>query len=345
MLPCAIDRETLVWAAPRGDRRVRVFSRERGEGELVGDDRGRRSGDWLDHVRGVLQALGAEGIEIAGLDLAIASTLPLEAGLASSAALGLALVTAIDACAGLGLQARARVRIAHRSETGFVGVACGIMDPFVSGLARAGTALRIDCRSLQLRTLPLPPDRVRILIAHSGVTRSLADGRYQERRAEYSRALQAARRIGLVPADGALRDVDPGQLPALEAGLDPVAFRRARHVLSENQRVDATCAALVAGRLRQAGEQLRAGMRSLRDDFEVSLPELDALCAIADAQPGVYGSRLTGAGFGGCTVHLVAPEAAQDAARAIASDFARAFGRRPPLWQALPAAGASRLED
>ncbi len=345
VLPCAIDRDTVVLVAARRDRQVRVFSRERGAAELREADRSGRRGDWLDYLRGVLDALRAAGAGVGGLDLAVASRVPAEAGLSSSAALCVGLVTAIDACAGLGLDAENRARIAHRAESEFAGVGCGIMDHFASSLGRRGAALRIDCRSLEVRPVPLSPERLALLVAHSGTTRSLARGGYSGRRAECARALEAARRAGLVAAGAALRDLAPGELPALERVLDPAAFRRARHVVTENARVEAACAALAAGDLAGAGALLREGMQSLRRDFEVSTPELDALCRIADAAPGVYGSRLTGAGFGGCTLHLVAPEAAEAAARAIADGFEREFGRRPPLWQVAAAEGASRLEN
>jgi galactokinase len=343
VLPCAIDRDTVAWVAPRRGRRVRAFSRELGAGEVSAADRHLRRGDWLDHLRGVLFALEDEGHDVGGFDLAVASEVPVEAGLSSSAALGLALVTALDAAAELGLPGLARARIAHRAESEFVGVGCGIMDQLASALGQAGAALRIDCRSLRFRTVPLPPDRVRILIAQSGVTRALGDGRYAGRRAECERARDAARRIGLVPPQGTLRDLPAERLPELEPAVDAVAFRRARHVVTENQRVDATCEALAAGDRVRAGAQLRDGMRSLREDFEVSTPELDLLCEIADAQPGVYGSRLTGAGFGGCTLHLVAPGAAEAASREVAAGFERRFRRLPPIWPVRPAAGAAPL--
>jgi galactokinase len=176
------------------------------------------------------------------------------------------------------------------------------------------------------------------------VSRRLAAGGYADRRDECRRAFEAARAAGIAPAGArALRDLAPRDLPALERALEPVLFRRARHVVTENERVDATAAFLREGRLDAAGACLRAGMASLRDDFAVSLPELDALCEIGDALPGVWGSRLTGAGFGGCTLHLVEPAGAAEAAEALAAGFARRFGRRPPVWTCVAASGACAL--
>jgi galactokinase len=344
VLPCAIDRETLVLAGRRGDSRVRVFSRERAEERDFDSLAPEPGGGWLDYAQGVVSALRERGVATGGLDIAIASEVPPESGLSSSAALELALVTAIDRLLDLGLDATARCGLAHRAETAFVGVPCGIMDQFASGLARRDSALRIDCRSLEVVPVPWPASRLQLLIAHSGVRRALAAGSYGERRRECLLALETARRAGAAPRGAtALRDLGPERLESLERALPPRLLRRARHVILENERVDATCAALVAGDLDAAGAALRDGMRSLRDDFEVSTPELDALCELADAASGVYGSRLTGAGFGGCTIHLVDPAASHEVSEIIASGFERRFARRPPLLAATPADGASVL--
>jgi galactokinase len=164
--------------------------------------------------------------------------------------------------------------------------------------------------------------------------------------AECRAALDAARRAGVAAAGArALRDLAGGDLPALAEVLPPRLLRRVRHVVTENARVDATCAALRQGDLARVGGLLREGMCSLRDDYEVSTPELDALCRAADALPGVFGSRLTGAGFGGCTLHLVEPGAAAEVAARLADVFERRFGRRPPTWRLAPAAGAAPLPE
>lgn len=345
VLPCAIDRDTWVLAAARDDARVRAFSRELGEAEFdVAATR--RTGGWIDHVQGIWHALARfgrmeEGTRTRGADLAIASDVPLGSGLSSSAALGVAVATAVDACFELGLSAEDCAGVAHRSESGFVGVGCGVMDQLASALGRRDCALRIDCRTLEVEAVALPQGELAFLVAHSGVSRSLQGAGYAERRHECERALAAARESGVAPSAAALRDLLPPHLPALERQLDPVLFRRARHVILENERVDAMRRALENVDLDRAGSLLKEGMRSLRDDFEVSCPELDALCESGDGQPGVYGSRLTGAGFGGCTLHLVAPAAAESAAAALGEGFERRFGRRPELRVVRSADGAS----
>jgi galactokinase len=344
VLPCAIDLHTLALLARRRGSLARVFSRERGEQVEFDTSAPRRCGGWVDYVQGVVAALGERGVAAGGFDLALASGVPQGAGLSSSAALALAAATALDAALGLGLDAAARARVAHRAESSFTGVACGIMDPFASACGRADHALRLECRSEALEPVPLPAARVRLLVVHSGASRELAQAGYGERVAECREALAQARAAGVAaPGTRALRDFSPADLPALGTALDPLLLRRVRHVVTENARVDAVCRALRAGDLAAAGELLGEGMRSLREDYAVSTPQLDFLCEAASALPGVFGSRLTGAGFGGCTLHLVAPEAAPALAGELAAAFARRFGRRPAIWLLAAAEGAAAL--
>jgi galactokinase len=344
VLPCAIDRETVVVAAPRGDGRVRVFS----EGwpgvtefDVAAPSRRR---DWVDYVQGPFAAFAARGVACGGLDLGVASRVPPESGLSSSAALEVAVAFAAARAAGLDAAPETLARVAHEAETGFVGVSCGIMDQFASALGRAGHALRIDCRTEDVLPIPLGTE-VALLLAASGVERKLAAGGYDMRVAECAVALEGA--VAALPdrSIGSLRDVTPADLPALERRLPDVPFRRARHVVTENARVDAFCEALARGEHAEAGRLLKAGMASLRDDFEVSTPELETLCEAGDAQAGCLGSRLTGAGWGGCTLHWVAPESAAEVGEEIASRFEARFGRRPPILHAIPSAGARLLRE
>jgi galactokinase len=344
VLPFAIDRGTVAVAARRDDALLRVHSTSLGATGAIDAGAFARGRGWLDYVAGVVAAFRSEGLPVPGLDVALASDLPRESGLSSSASLEVAIATLLDVAGNLGLDGAARARLAHRAENEFVGVPCGRMDQLASALGQRSSALRIDCRDFSVRAVPLPGERMRVLIVDSGVRRQLADGDYGRRRAECEAGLAAARDNGIAPAAAATwRDVDPARLDELERALEAPLFRRARHLLTENARVDAVCAVLAGGDLATVGAALRAGQRSLRDDFEVSVPELDALCAAGDAAPGCYGSRLTGAGWGGCTLHLVAPAAAESVRAAVSAAFEARFGRRPSSWLVTPSPGASLL--
>jgi galactokinase len=289
VLPCAIDRFTEVTAPPRGDRTVRVESD--GEHDTFSLDAVRRTGTWRDYVRGVVELLELEH----GATLRIRSTVPRGVGLSSSAALEVAVGRALSELPGEEL-----ALLAQRAENGFVGVRSGIMDQFAVTLARAGHALLLDCRDLRYRHIPIP-DGVAIVVCDSHVKRRLAESGYNERRAACE---AAAAGLGLP----SLRDATLEQVRALP---------RARHVVSENERTLRGAAALEAGDCVTFGELMNASHASLRDDYEVVPPALDELAAATRAVDGCYGSRITGAGFGGCTVSLVT-DAAVEPVRAAA---------------------------
>lgn len=365
VLPCAIDRELCVAAAKRSDRCVRVHAADlrRSDADTPEvahgpttqfqlDDAG-MAGGFVDYVRGAVASLRECGVEVGGLDLAIASDLPIGAGLSSSAALCVALCRAMLEASKLDWSARDVAAAAHRAESHFVGVGCGILDPFAVALGRRGHALRIDCRSHDTELIPFPSSDVAILISDSGVSRRLAGGvgeqdagaGYRKRVAQCAAALAAVTRVSREFRDAhSLRDVAFEWLPALEARMDPLLFRRLRHVVSENLRVDACVEALRCNGkadVEQFGRLLREGHASLRDDYEVSIPELDALCDDADRVTGVFGSRMTGAGFGGSALHVVAADAVESASEEIAARFHTRFGRTPTILVVNASDGAS----
>jgi galactokinase len=277
VLPCAIDRFTVVEVSPRDDAAVHVESL--GELDDFMLDAIDRTGTWRDYVRGVVQLVQPE----AGASLRIESTVPQGAGLSSSASLEIAVGRALSDLPGEEL-----ALLAQRAENEFVGVQCGIMDQFAVTLARADHALLLDCRDLSYRHIPIP-DGVAIVVCDSHVERRLAESGYNQRRAACE---AAARQLGL----RSLRD----------ATLEQVAeMPRARHVVSENERTLRGAAALESGDCDTFGRLMDASHASLRDDYEVVPPELDELAAATRAVDGCYGSRITGAGFGGCTVSLV----------------------------------------
>jgi galactokinase len=294
VLPMAIDLELRLRFQPRVDGRVRLRSPQ-GQPERLDLPSGGELPVWGRYVEGVRSLLDLP----AGIDGEISSDVPLGAGLSSSAALELATARALVAANGQAWDALAVARLAQRAEIEFAGTRCGIMDQLAVALGVAGHALFIDCRSLDVRAVPLPPG-LAIVVCDSAKPRQLAGSAYNDRR---SACEEAARGLG-VPA---LRDATLDMLDRLPPGL----AKRARHVVTENQRVLDFVAALEANHTQRLGELMYSSHASLRDLFEVSCPELDLLVELAADLPGCVGSRLTGAGFGGCTVSLVESTAAE----------------------------------
>ncbi|MEE3328743.1 MAG: galactokinase [Myxococcota bacterium] len=346
VLPCAINRSTLSLVSPRDDDRVRIQAWDLGEEwdlPLRGQEPG---GGSSDYVLGVLSALAEKAVDVPGFDLAITSSVPMGSGLSSSAALSVSLVAALDGLLGLGLSKRNWAELAHRAESHYVGVGCGVLDPLASALGQKGAALRIDCRHSEVEPIEIEGDAWSILIFHSGVTRRLLDGSYTQRVAECEQALEAARAAGVADPDAtSLSDLSVESIAELASVLPDKALRRARHVVTENQRVEAFCLALRQADHAALGELLIQGQASLRDDYEVSILELDSLCELANRCEGVFGSRLTGAGGGGCTLHLVQPDCVAAVQEEVASQFAKRFGYRPDSWVVLPAEGARAVRQ
>jgi galactokinase len=278
-------------------------------------------------VAAVLEAVG--GNTRNGFDLAFGGDLPIGAGLASSAAILVAVIHAVRAILGLETSPAAVARAAHRAESGCVGVRCGIMDPFAIALGRAGHALWLDCRDGSHEWVPIAGVPADLVVLDSGTRRALVDGRYNERVAESSAAFEKLR--ARLPEIGSLSDVTAAQLEGLRGGLDALELRRARHVVSEVERVRRGRAHLKRGELREFGSLLAQSHRSLRDDFEVSTDRLDALVEIASAREDCFGARLTGAGFGGCAFALVRGGAAGSFAATVGAEFERRFGERPAI--------------
>jgi galactokinase len=303
VLPLAIDRTVAVAAAPQADA-VHAYSLDYDQEDSfsLAEIRPLPEGGWRNYVRGVAWALREAGHGLRGLQLALSGDVPIGAGLSSSAALEVAVAGAFAVGEGPP-DPRDLAILAQRSENDFVGVQCGIMDQFAAVFGQAHHALLIDCRSLDVEPVPLRLDEqgVAVVIVDSAVRRALGDSPYNERRRECA---QAAAALGLP----ALRDVAPDELEARRRELPPELYRRARHVATEEARVTAAVGALRRGDLETLGRLLCESHRSLRDDFQVSCPELDMLVDLAARVEGVLGARLTGAGFGGCTLNLVRRE-------------------------------------
>jgi galactokinase len=343
VMPAAIDREIRVAFAPTTDGRVEVALLQTGERrgfEL--DAIGGPSGTWIDYLAGVAWALQAAGQSLVGFRGVLASDLPSGAGLSSSAALELAAAWALHGGAPPSLPPMDVARAAQRAENEFVGVRCGLMDQFAVSHGVAGSALRLDCRSLHWRPVRLPPD-VMLVVCHSGARRSLEGSAYNERRADCERAVEA-----LAAADGShvrsLRDVDDAMLERNRQHMDEIAYRRARHVVDENERLLATERAFEDGDLTAVGRLFAASHASLRDLYQVSSDALDSLVAIAAEVDGVVAARLTGAGFAGCTVNLVRPAAVGAFREAVEREHPRRTGLTPRVMEVRAAAGAGFIE-
>ena len=338
VLPAAINLEIRV-----------AYVNYPGQVELVGLDDGRSGsfrlpvgrppdGSWLDYPAGVAHALQVGGYPIAGLKGVIATTLPMNAGLSSSAAFELASAWALLGEAVFAVDPVDLARLAQRAENDYVGVACGLMDQFAAACGRRDAALLLDCRSLEWRAVALPSD-VEIVVCDTGSSRRLTDSEYNARRAQCEAAVATI--ATKHPTVRSLRDVTVAMLDDLRDDLDPVSERRARHVVAENERVKTTVAALESGDLDTVADAFAASHRSLRDLFEVSSPELDALVEIATSVPGVVASRMTGAGFGGCTVNLVRPDAVGALTDAVERDYPGRTALRPRVIPVRAADGAS----
>ncbi len=337
VLPIAIEREMTAIVRPRADRQVRVRSTA-AAGEARADlDGPLEPGEprWANYVLGVMDGLRRAGAPLRGADLLVDSTIPTGGGLSSSAALEVATALAMRAVGGEGPwpEGMALARLCQHAEHTFAGTPCGIMDQSIVLLARADHAMLLDCRSGDIRHVPLADPDVVVLVCDTQVSHELSDGGYAARRAQCERAAAA---VGVA----ALRDATAEQVDAC-AALGDVERRRARHVVGEIARTLDAVAALARGDYPAVGRLMDASHASLRDDYEVSCAELDTLVSAAGGCDGVYGARMTGGGFGGCAIILARRAAAATVAATVASHYQAAYGRRCPIFATRPAAGAS----
>jgi galactokinase len=343
VLPMALDRSVVVAFEAGAVGRVRAHTIAFNDTRETHFDtiEQTRSTGWFAYVAGVAWSLLLERHSLRGADLVFAGDVPVGAGLSSSAALELATARALCAAAEIEWDAVAMARVAQRAEREFVGVACGIMDQYVSAMARAVCALLLDCRSLESRPVTIPAN-ARFVVMDTGVRRALAGSAYNERRAACERAVTAVRRLS--PDVRALRDVSADLLQRGRAWMDEAAFRRAAHVVAETGRPGALAQALATADLETAGSLMNDSHASLRDLYEVSCPELDVMVEEARRLRGCTGARMTGAGFGGCAVALVAAEHAEAFCEQVAAAYARRTGRSGDVFVVRPSAGARLME-
>jgi galactokinase len=344
VLPMAIDRRTVVAAAARSDRRVRVRSlnlEEDAEFDLDRPETLRRR-HWLDYVEGVARILEDGGLRLSGAELAIESDVPVGAGLSSSAALEVSVGLALASVSGAEID-RVQLAVAGQAaEHKYVGANVGIMDQFVAALASRGHALLIDCRSLEWTPIPLNLPGTAVLICDTGVKHELASSEYNTRRAECERGVRLLRQI--LPGIKALRDVSLAEFQKHEQHLPEPVRRRCRHVVSENARTLAFADALRSGDLEEMGRLMALSHESLRDDYEVSSRELDLLVEIATTlKEATAGARMTGGGFGGCTVNLVRRAAVEKFQEVIRREYSRVTNIDPAIYMVEADDGAKTV--
>src|SRR5512139_867676 len=297
--------------------------------------------EWALYPAGVLWALGEQGLDTSGMHAVYASNVPRGSGLSSSASVEMAFLLAWPTLGGWTLPPRQRALLGQKAENQYVGVNCGIMDQFASACGVENRLLLLDCRSLEWKTIPLPED-VSIVIADTTVRRKLTSGEYNRRRSACEEAVRLLKQD--LPEIKSLRDVSVEEFNRLAHDLPEEVHKRARHVVEEIERSQQAESLLEEGNVRQFGELMNQCHVSLRDLYEVSCPELDVMVNVAQSLDGCYGARLTGAGFGGCTVNLVAQENAGRFAKALAKGYASQTKLQPEIYITQASNGAEVLE-
>jgi galactokinase len=340
VLPVAIDRHIAVAAGPRTDGCLAVHSvlHDSVVTAPLSLDRPGREGAWSNYVKGVAHLLIQHGVHFSGANLSIVGAIPPEAGLSSSAALELATCGALLALAGTTLSVREQIELCQQAEHDFAGVQCGIMDQFASALGRRGHAMFLDCRSLETRHVPIPAG-IDLIVCHTGIRRPLMVSAYNTRRAECRRALQECSSLPAPPAS--LRDLSQESLAGIIPAMTTLSAKRAKHVVTENARVLQAVAALEHNDLSEFGKLMYQSHLSLKNDYEVSCTELDAMVDICAEGEGVYGARMTGAGFGGSAICLVAQESTDELVERLEREYPKMTAHTPLILRCAPEDGAT----
>jgi len=338
VLPMAIDREVMIALRSREDKTVRLFSLDLETESVFELSSLTREGDWIEYPKGIAYELLKAGFNLKGFDAIMTGDVPRGAGLSSSAAVELAVARAFSAVSGFEWNAPAMAKLAQKAENEWVGVNCGIMDQMASAACKENYALFLDCRSLEIQHAPLPKG-VSVVILDTSTRRGLVDSAYNERR---SQCEEAARWFGVK----ALRDVSTQELGKWNPGseLSEFAFRRARHIVTENERVLEAIEVMRKGNIKRLGELFNASHDSLRDDFEVTNDALNIVVECAREQSSCYGARMTGAGFGGCAVALVAEDKATEFVQAVSAVYKQRSGLEASIYVCKASEGASILQ-
>jgi galactokinase len=342
VMPAALGFSTFVAISPRQDRKLLIHSEEfPGEFDYDLDALPtQRTGAWCDYVLGVAVVLRQRGSNLRGANLSVHGEVPIGAGLSSSAAIEVASALALLSLEETRWALPEVAKLCRQAENEFVGARVGIMDQFVSCMGKSGHACLLDCRSLEFKFVPIPAG-IQLVICNTMVKHDLATGAYNQRREECEQGVRYFAKSD--PAIRALRDVSVEMLERTVQGLPPVIAKRCTHVVRENQRTLDAAQSLIAGDLKAVGGLMRDSHNSLRDLYEVSCRELDAMVEAAEGLPGFIGGRMTGGGFGGCTVNLVRAEHAQEFASQIAERYRQSTGIHPQTYLCSAEDGAGEI--
>lgn len=341
VFPMALDFQIVIAARKTDTGIVRIYSADfdqKVEFSIEHPIQYDQEKRWSNYLRGVLVMLREEGIKLSGMDIAFQGDIPQGSGLSSSAALEVATAVTAQKLLGFNIVKPNLVRLCQRAENKFVGMNCGIMDQFISMMGEQGHALFLDCRSLDYKLVPLELGDCRIIICQSGVKHTLVDSEYNKRRQECEQGVATLSKH--FPSVKALRDATMEQLEKVKSELDPIVYRRSKHVITEDERVLASMSALNKGDLKTFGQYMNASHDSLRDDYQVSCPEIDLLVDLAREVKGVLGSRITGGGFGGCTVTLIEAKAEAQFREHIIKNYQAKTGILPQIYISTAANGA-----
>ncbi len=343
VLPLAIDREIITAFQPRSDRLVSLYSYNFSSSCRFSLDeiKYEEKENWANYVKGVMHLLQERGMRLSGMNMVLEGNISLGAGLSSSAAVEVATVFSLYLLNGFEWKPIEMIKLCQRAENEFVGVNCGIMDQFISFLGERNKALFLDCRSLDYELIPLPEEGLRIVICNTMVKRGLADSEYNKRRKECEEGVSYLKRH--LPRIKALRDVGEDDFERYKGSLPEVIKKRCQHVIEENGRVLQAVAALKETDLRRFGQLMNESHRSMRDKYEISCPELDLMVGIAWETEGVLGARMTGGGFGGCTVNLVEKDKVAGFKEKVSQGYREKTGISPEIYVCRAGEGAGEM--
>jgi len=324
VLPGAIDKAIYFAISPRDDYRCRLFATDMNEDfefSLEGFSKSRKS--WPNYLMGVAEQMKNRGLSLKGFNCVFGGDIPVGAGLSSSAAIEAGLAFSLNRIFNLGLEKLSLVKLSQQAENEFVGVKCGIMDQYINIFGKAGNLLRIDCRSLENEYFPFNFEDISVVLFDTGVSHSLATSEYNQRRKECNEGVGVIKKD--FPLVESLRDVTIDLLNEYKKKIDPVVFKRCRYAVEENERLLRACNALISNDLNQFGSLMYQTHTGLSSDYQVSCPELDYLVELTKDNPRVYGSRMMGGGFGGCTINLIEKNSIDEIRRSVSEAYSRKF--------------------